>query len=95
MAFMNAASVVTAGGEAIKQETAGFRANGAEVAKFGFRGQAPLESNVTVEVSGIATIAIKVADADGYFVMPRSLEILIGWMRDSAIPEFAPFVRPD
>jgi hypothetical protein len=27
--------------------------------------------------------------------MPESLEILVGWMRDSAIPEFAPFTRPD
>jgi hypothetical protein len=48
-----------------------------------------------VEVSGTAAIAVKVAGADGYFAMPQSLEILVGWMRDSAIPEFAPFARPD
>jgi hypothetical protein len=91
----NARSVVTAGGEAIKQETTGFRANGAEIAKFGFRGPVPTESDVTVEVSGTATIAIKVAGADGYFGMPESLEVLIGWMRDSTIPAFTPFARPD
>jgi hypothetical protein len=50
---------------------------------------------VTVEVSGSATIAIKVAGIGGYFGIPESLEILIGWMRDSTIPEFTPFVRPD
>jgi hypothetical protein len=92
---MNARSVVTAGGEAIKQETAGFRENGAEIAKFGFSGQVPPESAVTVEVRGMATIAIQVAGADGYFGMPESLEALIGWMRDSVIPDFTPFVRPD
>ncbi len=48
-----------------------------------------------MEVSGTATIAIKIAGTDGYFGMPESLEILIRWMRDSAIPEFAPFTRPD
>jgi len=48
-----------------------------------------------VEVSGIAAIAIKVAGTDGYFAMPGSLETLVGWMRDSAIPEFVPFTRPD
>jgi hypothetical protein len=92
---MNARSVVTAGGQAIKQETAGFRENGAEVAKFGFGISPPAESEVTVEVTGTATIAIKVAGTDGYFVMPNSLEALIRWMRDSAIPEFTPFVRPE
>jgi hypothetical protein len=63
-------------------------------AKFGFRGTVPTESDVTVEVSGTATIAIEVAGADGYFGMPESLEVLIGWMRDSAIPTFMPFTRP-
>jgi hypothetical protein len=92
---MNARSVVTVGGEAIKQETAGFRENGAEIAKFGFRDGNPDESEVTVEVSGTATIAIKVADIDGSFGLPKSLEIMVRWMRDSAIPEFAPFTRPD
>jgi hypothetical protein len=87
---MNARSVVRAAGETIKQETAGFRENGAEIAKFGFRDRVPDESEVTVEVSGAAAIAIKVAGTDGYFAMPESLEILVGWMRDSAIPEFAP-----
>jgi hypothetical protein len=92
---MNARSVVTAAEETIKQETAGFRENGAEIAKFGFRDRVPDESEVTVEVSGTAAIAMKVAGTDGYFAMPESLEILVGWMRDSAIPEFAPFTRPD
>jgi len=46
-----------------------------------------------VEVSGTATIAIN--GTDGYFVMPESLEILARSMRDSTIPEFAPFTRPD
>ena len=87
--------MVTVGGEAIKQGTAGFRPDGAEVAKFGFRNHVPRESEVTVEVSGTATIAIKVADVEGYFGMPESLEVLIGWMRDSVIPDFTPFVRPD
>jgi hypothetical protein len=91
----DARSVVTVGGEAIKQGTAGFRPDGAEVAKFGFRNHVPRESEVTVEVSGTATIAIKVADIDGYFGMPESLEVLIGWMRNSVIPDFTPFVRPD
>jgi hypothetical protein len=92
---MNARSVVTVGGEAIKQETVGFRENGAEIAKFGFRDRTPNESEVTVEVSGTAAIAIKVAGTDGYFAMPESLEILVRWMRESTIPEFAPFTRPD
>jgi hypothetical protein len=48
-----------------------------------------------VEVSGTAAIAIKVAGTEGYFTMPESLEILVRWMRDSTIPEFAPFTRPD
>ncbi len=92
---MNARSVVRVGGEAIKQGTVGFRENGAEIAKFGFRDRAPSESEVIVEVSGTAAIAIKVAGTDGYFAMPESLEILVQWMRDSTIPEFAPFTRPD
>jgi len=50
---------------------------------------------VTVEVSGTAAIAIKVACTDGYFSMPESLEILVRWMRDSTISEFASFTRPD
>jgi hypothetical protein len=50
---------------------------------------------VTVEVSGTATIAIKVEGTDGYFVLPESLEVLIAWMRDSTIPESTPFVRRD
>jgi hypothetical protein len=91
----DARSVVTVGGEAIKQETAGFRPDGEEIAKFGFRNRVPRESEVTVEVSCTATIAIKLADIDGYFVLPESLEVLIRWMRDSVIPEFTPFVRPD
>jgi hypothetical protein len=50
---------------------------------------------VSVDVSGTAAIAIKVAGTDGCFAMPESLEILVRWMRDSTIPEFAPFTRPD
>jgi hypothetical protein len=92
---VDARSVVTVGGEIIKQETAGFRPDGADIAKFGFRDRVPRESEVTVKISGTATIAIEVAGADGYFVMPQSLEALIGWMRDSVIPEFTPFLRPD
>jgi hypothetical protein len=92
---MNARSVVTAGGQAIKQETGGFRENGAEIAKFGFSEQAPRESEVTVEVSATAAIVIKVAGVDGYFGMPESLQALIAWMRDGVIPDFMPFVRPD
>jgi hypothetical protein len=91
----DARSVVTAAGQGIKQESAGFRENGAEIAKFGFTGKVPDESEVTVEVSGTATIALKVAGTDGCFDMPESLEILVRWVRDSAIPEFAPFTRPD
>jgi hypothetical protein len=92
---MNVRSVVTVGGEAIKQETAGFRPDGAEIAKFGFRDRTPRESEVTVEVGGTASIAIKVEGIDGYFVLPESLEVLIAWMRHSTIPEFTPFVRRD
>jgi hypothetical protein len=92
---MNARSVVTVGGETIIQETCGFRENGAEIAKFGFRDRVPAESEVTVEVSGTASVAIKVPDINGCFSMPESLEILIGWVRESAIPELAPFTRPD
>ena len=88
----NARSVVTVGGEAIKQESVGFRPDGTEIAKFSFRNRTPTETKVNVEVSGTATIAIKVADVAGYFGMPESLEILIGWMRDSVIPDFTPFV---
>lgn len=91
----DARSVVMVAGEAIEQRAAGYRENGAEIAKFGFRDRTPDESEVTVEVSGTATVAIKVAGTDGYFVMPETLEILIGWMRDSVIPVFAPFTRPD
>jgi hypothetical protein len=91
----DARSVVTAGGEIIHQGTAGFRPDGSEVAKFGFRDRVPRESEVTVEVSGTATIAIKVAGIDGYFGMPESLEVLTGWMRERVIPEFTPVVRPD
>jgi hypothetical protein len=87
--------VVTPAEETIEQETAGFRENGPEIAKFGFRDRVPDETEVTVEVSGTVAIAIKVADTDGYFAMPESLEILVGWMRASAIPEFVPFTRPD
>jgi hypothetical protein len=92
---VNARSVVTVGGEAIKQESAGFRENGAEIARFGFQDRDPNESEVRVEVNGTAAIAIKVAGTDGYFTMPESLEILVRWMRDSTIPEFAPFTRSD
>jgi hypothetical protein len=91
----DARSVVTAVGQGIKQEPAGFREDGAEIAKFGFTGQVPGESEVTVEVSGTATIALKVAGTGGCFAMPESLEILVRWVRDSAIPEFGPFTRPD
>lgn len=63
--------------------------------KFGFQSGVPDESEVRVDVSGTATIAIKVSGTDGYFVMPESLEILIRWMRDSTIPGFVPFTRPD
>ena len=87
--------MVTVGGEAIKQEATGFRSHGTEIAKFGFRNRTPKETEVNVEVSGTATIAIKVADVDGYFGMPESLEVLIRWMRDSIIPNFMPFVRLD
>jgi hypothetical protein len=92
---MNARSIVTVGGEAIKQETAGFRPDGAEIAKFGFNNRVPRESEVTVTVSGTASVAIRVAGVDGYFIMPQSLEAVIGWMRENVIPELAPFVRPD
>ena len=91
----DARSVVIVGGETIKQGTAGFRPDGAEVAKFGFSNRAPDESEVIVQVSGTATIAIKIADIDGYFGMPQSLEILIAWMRDSVIPDFTPYVRSE
>jgi len=91
----DARSVVTVGGEAIKQETAGFRPDGAEIAKFGFSASVPDESEVTVEVSGTATLAIKIADIDGYFGMPESLEILVAWMRDSVVPDFMPYVRSE
>jgi hypothetical protein len=91
----DARSVVTAVGQGIKQEPAGFCENGAEIAKFGIAGQVPEEDEVTVEVSGAATIALKVAGTSGCFAMPESLEILVRWVRDSAIPEFAPFTRPD
>lgn len=91
----DARSVVTAAGQAIKQESAGFRENGMEIAKFGFTGPVPDESEVIVEVSGTATIALKVAGTDGCFLMPESLDILVRWVRDSAIPEFSPFTRPD
>jgi hypothetical protein len=83
---VDARSVVTVGGEIIKQETAGFRPDGADIAKFGFRDRVPRESEVTVKISGTATIAIEVAGADGYFVMPQSLEALIGWMRIVSSP---------
>lgn len=91
----DARSVVTVGGEAIRQETAGFRPDGAEVAKFGFDQRVPDESEVTVKVSGTATIAIKIAGIDGYFGMPESLDILVAWVRDSVIPDFTPYVRPE
>lgn len=44
----DARSVVTVDGEAIQQETAGFRPDGAEIAKFGFREHVPGQSEVTV-----------------------------------------------
>ena len=50
---------------------------------------------MTVEVSGTATIAIKTADIDGYFGMPESLDILVAWVRDSVIPDFTPYIRPE
>lgn len=92
---VNARSVVTAAGQAIKQESVGFRENGEEIAKFGLTGRPLDEGEVTVEVSGTAAIAIKVAGINGCFAMPESLETLVVWARDSAIPEFAPFTRPD
>ena len=92
---VNARSMVTVGGESLPQGTAGFREDGAEIAKFGFRNRVPDENEVSVEVSGTAAIAIKVAGTDGYFAMPESLEVLVRWMRDTTIPEFAPFTRPD
>jgi hypothetical protein len=92
---MNARSTVTVGGETITQGTDGFRENGAEIAKFGFQDRALGESEVTVKVNGTAAIAIKVPGIDGHFTMPESLEILIGWVRDSAILELAPFTRPN
>lgn len=93
---MDARSVVRARGDIITQGTDGFRPDGAEIAKFGFPGQAaPRESEVTVEVTGTPSVAIKVPGIDGYFTMPDSLEILVGWTRDSAIPELGPFTRPD
>jgi hypothetical protein len=91
----DARSVVAVGGETIKQETGGFRPDGAEIAKFGFSARVPDESEVTVQVSGTATLAIKIADIDGYFGMPQSLEILVAWMRDSAMPDFMPYVRSE
>jgi hypothetical protein len=63
------------------------------VAKFGFTGPPPDEREVKVELKGTATIALKVGGVEGYFRMPQSLEILIGWMRDSVIPTFTAFVR--
>jgi hypothetical protein len=92
---MNARSTVTVRGETIIQETDGFREKGAEIAKFGFRDRGAEESEVTVKVSGTAAIAIKVAGINGCFSLPESLEILVGWVHDSAIPELAPFTRPD
>jgi hypothetical protein len=91
----NARSTVTVKGETITQGTDGFRKNGAEIAKFGFQDRALGESEVTVKVSCTAAIAIKVPGIDGHFTMPECLEILIGWVRDSAIPELAPFTRPN
>lgn len=91
----DARSKVTVRGEEIRQGTGGFYPAGSEIAKFSFSDLALDEREVTVEVSGTAAIAIKVANVDGYFGMPQSLEILIAWMRDSTIPEFTPFVRSD
>lgn len=48
-----------------------------------------------MEVTGTPSVAIKVPGIDGYFTMPDSLEILVSWTRDSAIPELGPFTRPD
>lgn len=42
-----------------------------------------------------ATIAIKIADIDGSFGMPVSLEILVTWMRDRVIPDFTPYAREE
>jgi len=81
----------------------GLYEHGAEVAKFDFgfayrtdpTFRPPPESEVQVEFSGTAAVAIKVAGIEGHFGMPESLEILVAWMRDVAIPELSPFVRKD
>jgi hypothetical protein len=91
--LLDARSVVTAPVGVIQQPTNGFRPNGEEVAKFGFTGPPPDEREVKVELKGTATIALKASGVAGYFRMPQSLEILTGWMRDSVIPAFTPFVR--
>jgi len=89
-------TIVTARDDILEQHALGFRESGAEVAKFGFSGRRPPpESEVKVQISGTASVAIKIADVDGNFGMPQSLEILIGWVRNSAIPEFTPYVRAD
>jgi hypothetical protein len=74
---VNARSVVTAAGQGIKQESAGFPENGEEIAKFGFAGRLLDEGEVTVEVSGTAANAIEVAAVNGCFAMPESLETLV------------------
>jgi hypothetical protein len=45
----------------MKQETVGFRGDGEEIAKFSFQNRVLADSEVTVEVGGTASIAIKVA----------------------------------
>jgi len=91
--ILDARSVVTAPVGVVQQRTTGFRRNGEEVAKFGFAGPPPDEREVTVELKGTATIALKAGGIEEYFRMPQSLEILIAWMWDSTIPAFTPFVR--
>jgi hypothetical protein len=93
---MDIRTVITAPKPAIQQRADGFREDGAEVAKFKFmEPPPPPESEVKVDVRGTASVAIKVGGLKGNLIMPQTLEILIGWMRDEAIPEFMPYIRPD
>jgi hypothetical protein len=89
-------TLVRVGDEILEQGDLGFRGEGAEVAKFAFPSRPDLkESEVHVEISGTATVAIKIADVDGNFPMPTALEALVHFMRDVAIPEFTPYVREE
>lgn len=77
-------TLVYARGNILAQPGRGLRDEGAEVAHFTAAWTPPLqESEVHVQVRGTPRVTLRVADIDGHFALPDSLQVVIDTVTDT------------